>query len=240
MPTEARRITFSKAELYAALYRHLAGCDSGLPAGTITRIRGDARYDLIKIDVATSEYDTTTTVEFPVTQIGEALIGHCLANKIPLPRAFSKSLIITDNNVALDITNAAGGLDENAAIWGSIRRRLIETLAVLRGRKWSLIRASVYGLVFQIVALWLIDLAWGADRWGRVTFELGSGTQKGLAMAISALLPAPSLFLAAAWVRNLIVNPANRAHRYSPKTLDIRFDEHHRQAAPLSTVFFAL
>lgn len=240
MPTEARRITFSKAELYAALYRHLAGTDSDLPAGAITRIRGDARHDLIKLDVAISEYDTATTVEFPVTQIGEALIGHCVANKIPLPRAFSKSLIITDDNVALDITNAAIDLDVNATIWRSLSRHLVEMLAVLRGRKWSPIRASVYGLVFQIVVLWLIDLAWGADRWGRVTFELDSGTQKGLAMAISALLPGPSLFLVAAWVRNLIVKHANRPHQYSPKTLDFRFDEHHRQAAPLSTAFFAL
>lgn len=240
MPTEARRITFSKAELYTALYRHLAGTDSGLPAGAITRIRSDARHDLIKLDVAISEYDTATTVEFPVTQIGEALIGHCVANKIPLPRAFSKSLIITDDNVALDITNAAVDLGMNATMWGSLSRRLVEMLAVLRGRKWSLIRASVYGLVFQIVALWLIDLAWGADRWGRVTFELDSGTQKGLAMAISALLPGPLLFLVAAGARNLIVKYGNRPHQYSPKTLDFRFDERYRQVAPLSTAFFAL
>lgn len=240
MPTEARRITFSKAELYAALYRHLAGTDSDLPAGAITRIRGDARHDLIKLDVAISEYDTATTVEFPVTQIGEALIGHCVANKIPLPRAFSKSLIITDDNVALDITNAAVDLDANATMWRSLSRRLVEMLAVLRGRKWSLIRASVYGLVFQIVALWLIDLAWGADRWGRVTFELDSGTQKGLAMAISALLPGPLLFFVAAGARNLIVKHTNRPHQYSPNTLDFRFDERHRQAAPLSTAFFTL
>lgn len=240
MPTEARRITFSKAELSAALYRHLAGSDSTLPAGAITRISGDARHDLVKISVTTSEYDTATTVEFSVTQIGEALIDYCVANKIPLPKAFSKSLVITDDTVALDITNAVSGLDASATTLKSLWRRLIETLAVARGRKWSLIRAGVYGLAFQIVALWLIDLAWGADRWGRVTFELDSDTQKGLAMAISTLLPGPSLFLVTGWVRNLIVKYANRPDRYSPKTLDFRFDEHDRQAAPLSRAFFAL
>lgn len=240
MPIEARRITFSRAELYAALYRHLAGTDSGLPAGAITRIRGGARHDLIKIDVATSEYDTATTVELSVTQIGEALIGHCVANKIPLPRAFSKSLIITDDNVALDITNAAGGLEANATIWGSIRRRLIETLPALAVGHWSLVRASVYGLAFQIMLIWIADRAWGADQWGRITFGLDSGAWQAMAIAVSALLPGASLFVVGAWVRNSIVKRAKRSHQYFPKTLDFRFDEHHGQAAPLSTAFFAL
>jgi hypothetical protein len=239
MPIEERRIIFSKAELYAALDRHLAGTGSGLPAGVITQVRGDVRGDLVKIDVATSEDDTAATVEFPATEVGEALIGHCVTNQIPLPRAFSKSLIITGDKVALQITNAAGGLVEKSTIWRSLRRRLIETLAMRRVSKWSLIRASVYGLAFQILVLWLLDRAWGADQWGRVTFDLDSGTWQGMAMAISALLPVPSLFVVGTWVRNAIVTRAKRRYRYSPKTLDFRFDKHH-QAAPLSTALFAL
>jgi hypothetical protein len=240
MPTEERRIIFSNAELYAALDRHLAGTGSGLPVGAITRVRGDEPHDLIKIDVATSEDDTATNLEFRAVQVGEALIGHCLANQIPLPRAFSKSLIITGDKVALQITNAVGGLVEKPTIWRSLRRRLIETLAILRVRKWSLIRASVYGLAFQIVVLWLSDQAWGVQEWGRVTFDLDSGTRQGMATAISALLPGPLLFVVGTWVRNAIVKRAKRSHQYSVKTLDFRFDEHRHQTAPLSTAFFAL
>lgn len=237
MPTEVRRIIFSNSELYAALDRHLAASGSGLPAGAITQVRGDAPRDLIKIDVETTKDDKAATLEFPTTQVGEALIEHCLANQIPLPRAFAKSLIVTDAKVELEITNAAGGMVVEATIWGSLRRRLIETLALLRGRRWSLVRASVYGLTFQIVVLWLLDRAWGVHQWGRVTFDLDSGTWEGMVLAILALLPAPSLFVIGAWVRNAIVKRVKRPFQYSPKALDFK---QHSEAWPLSTVFFAL
>src|SRR5215469_3139167 len=212
MPTEVRRIIFSNAELYEALVRHLAGTDSGLSAGTITQVWGDARHDLIKIDVATSEDEPAVTLEFSAAQVGEALIGHCLANQIPLPRAFSKSLIITDNHAALEITNATGGLIAKATMWSSLRRRLVDALVILSTKKLSLVRSCVYGLAFQIVVIWLSDRAWGADQWGRVTFDLDSGTWQGMAIAVSALLPGPSLFVAGAWVRNAIVKRAKRSY----------------------------
>lgn len=107
MPTEARRIIFTNAELHAALDRHLAATGSGLPAGAITQVWvAEAPHDGVKINVRTHENATAQTLEFPPTQVGSALIGHCVANQIPLPRSFSKALVITGDNVALEITNA--------------------------------------------------------------------------------------------------------------------------------------
>lgn len=108
MPTEARRIIFSNAELRAALDRHLAATGSGLPAGAITQVwAAEAPHDGVKINVRTYERGTVETLEFPPTQVGSALIGHCVANQIPLPRSFAKALVITGDNIALEITNAS-------------------------------------------------------------------------------------------------------------------------------------
>lgn len=108
MPTETRRILFSNAELYAALDEHLAKAGSRLPAGAIRRISSDGEFHrVVKVDIRTNK-GTGETLELHPEQIGAALISYCMTNQIPLPRGFSKSLVVVGDNVAIQVTNNPG------------------------------------------------------------------------------------------------------------------------------------
>jgi len=110
MPTEVRRLVFSNAELYAALDKYLSRTGTSLPLGSIVRIHTDTVHDTVTIDICHSNSAQTDAVSLPARQVGGALISYCINNDIPLPRGFSKSLIIAGDNIALEITNAAGAL----------------------------------------------------------------------------------------------------------------------------------
>lgn len=106
-------------------------------------------------------------------------------------------------------------------------------------RTWSPLKASIYGLAFQIVLIWLSDQAWGASEWGRLTFELDSGVWQGMMLAIAALLPGPCIFGIGAWFRNTyVVHATKSASQQSPNTLTFRHVE--RQTPPFSTAVFLL
>lgn len=110
MPTEVRRLVFSNTELYAALDQYLSRTGTKLPVGSIVQIRADAVHDSIQIDVCHGGSKSVDIVKLQARQVGGALIGYCIANQIPLPRGFGKSLIITGDNIALEMTNISGTL----------------------------------------------------------------------------------------------------------------------------------
>jgi len=110
MPTEVRRLVFSNAELYVALDQYLSRTGTSLPLGSIAQIHTDTIQDTVTIDIRHSGNAQTDAVKLPARQIGGALISYCINNQIPLPRGFSKSLIIAGDNVALEMTNAPGAL----------------------------------------------------------------------------------------------------------------------------------
>jgi hypothetical protein len=70
-------------------------------------------------------------------------------------------------------------------------------------RKWSLVRSGLYGLIVQLVAIWLSDWYWGTHDWERITFYLESGVPGPTVVAASALFPGPVVFVLLAWLRNL-------------------------------------
>lgn len=72
-------------------------------------------------------------------------------------------------------------------------------------RKWSLIRSGLYGLVVQLVAIWLSDWYWGTHDWERITFFLESGVLRATLVAVTSLLPAPVAFIFIAGIHNLVV-----------------------------------
>ena len=109
MPTEIRRLVFSNAEFYAALDQYLSRTGTNLPTGTIAKIQGDAIHDTLQIDVRCTD-KPVGSVTLQARQVGGALISYCITNKIPLPRGFAKSLIITGDNIALEMTNNSGTL----------------------------------------------------------------------------------------------------------------------------------
>jgi hypothetical protein len=106
MPTELRRIVFSNADLYAALDLYLCRSGDGLPCGTITRVRGDS-YGVVRFDINTTK-GTVDTMQLAAEQVGGALISYCIVSHIPMPRGFVKSMVISGDNVALEMTDSAG------------------------------------------------------------------------------------------------------------------------------------
>lgn len=110
MPTEVRRLVFSNTEFYSALDQYLSRTGATLPLGSIVQVRTDTIHDAVTIDIRRNGSTQTEAVNLSARQVGGALIGYCINNQIPLPRGFSKSLIITGDNVALEMTNAAGAL----------------------------------------------------------------------------------------------------------------------------------
>lgn len=106
-------------------------------------------------------------------------------------------------------------------------------------RTWNPLKASIYGLAFQIILIWLSDQAWGAVEWGRLTFELDSGVWQSMTLAIAALLPGPCLFGIGAWFRNsYVVHAAKSGSQQSPNTMAFR--RYERQAPSFSTAVFML
>src|SRR5215469_12387032 len=71
-------------------------------------------------------------------------------------------------------------------------------------RKWSVIRSGLYGLVVQLLAIWLSDWYWGTHDWERITFFLQSGVLRASLVALSSLLPGPVVFILIAGLRNLL------------------------------------
>jgi hypothetical protein len=110
MPTEVRRLVFANAEFYAALDQYLSRTGTNLPSGSIVKIHTDMIRDTITVDISRGTSAAVEAVTLTARQVGGALIGYCINNQIPLPRGFSKSLIVAGDNIALDMTNAMGEL----------------------------------------------------------------------------------------------------------------------------------
>lgn len=77
-------------------------------------------------------------------------------------------------------------------------------------RKWSLVRSCLYGLIIQLVAIWLSDWYWGTHEWERITFYLESGVLEPIVVAVSSLLPGPVVFVLIAWLRNFVARRSAR------------------------------
>lgn len=72
-------------------------------------------------------------------------------------------------------------------------------------RKWSLLRSGLYGLIAQLLAIWLSDWYWGTHDWEQITFFLTSGVLHATLLSLAALLPGPVVFVLIAGFRNFTV-----------------------------------
>ncbi len=105
MPQELRKIVFSEDELKAAVIDHCMRNGINLPRGVMTGFK--ATPDVAATVVIT--YDTTEIQDAPEVRVGRddvaaALIRHCGANKIPLPRAARKILKVENGEVSLMVS----------------------------------------------------------------------------------------------------------------------------------------
>ncbi len=105
MPQELRKIIFSEDELKMAVIDHCMRNGIKLPKGVMTDFK--ATPDVAATVIIT--YDTTEIQDAPEVRVSRddvaaALIRHCGANKIPLPRAARKILKVEDGEVSLMVS----------------------------------------------------------------------------------------------------------------------------------------
>jgi hypothetical protein len=108
MPSELRRIVFSNDELRSALEDYLKGQKTPLPLGVITSVQlSDAPQGTVFLYLAGREDNDRASLALSPEKIAAALLRFCKRQRIPVPRRANKSLIVTGDNVALDIRTGA-------------------------------------------------------------------------------------------------------------------------------------
>jgi hypothetical protein len=106
MPTEFRRIVFTNAELRQALDASRDPVRVPVPEGQLQSVKfvDETRENLIvSIHVMDCEADRVERRSLPASFVAAALIKHCMAIRVPLPRGAQKSLVISGDNIALEL-----------------------------------------------------------------------------------------------------------------------------------------
>ena len=106
MPTELRRLVFSKQELVEAIDSHNRNAAEKLPPGSVASCEVRKEEDNISaaIEITDQQSGETQQVELNAAYLGAALLRFCIDKKIPLPRQSAKSLQVVGDNIALNIT----------------------------------------------------------------------------------------------------------------------------------------
>ena len=101
MPKEFRRITFSGTDLRDALKSQ----DIDVPSGEITSISSVSREQAFhyELNIYRADKRETVTADLSEDDAQEALIKHCIALKIPLPREAAKSVRVIGDKLCLDL-----------------------------------------------------------------------------------------------------------------------------------------
>lgn len=110
MPSELRQITFGNDELRSALDDHLIRRNIPLPPGSILGVRWagpDNASLLVRIGMS-SDGREVETVSVATRDVGAAILRYCLLNKIPMPRQSQKSIVISGDNLILELRS--GGI----------------------------------------------------------------------------------------------------------------------------------
>lgn len=107
MPHELRKIIFERRELYDAIVAYNMLSKSKLPSGELQLVDVGEDNEVFAvchiINVSTGE---TVEKRLGASYIAVALLTYCKSKKIPVPRAFRKSLSCLDGEVALLVTNS--------------------------------------------------------------------------------------------------------------------------------------
>ena len=106
MPTEFRRIVFSNAELRQALDASRDPARVPVPEGQLQSVKfvDETREKVIvSVLVVDCEADRVEKRSLPASFVAAALIKHCMAVRVPLPRGAQKSLAMSGDNIALEL-----------------------------------------------------------------------------------------------------------------------------------------
>jgi len=110
VPTELRRIVFTNDELRQALDAHIIYQQSKkLPMGLITSAKLSPDQTKVVLGMYDPRTETKHLLEVSAGHAAAALLRYCFAHRVPLPKDATKSLIVSGDNIALDIRREAGG-----------------------------------------------------------------------------------------------------------------------------------
>ena len=102
MPSETRKLAFSRAELQAALVNYAFRSDMKLPNGNIDKVvvsdEGDTTVRLIFVPM---KGDDVREVEFSQEHVAAGIILYCRSQGIPLPRDSRKLLLVENDSVSM-------------------------------------------------------------------------------------------------------------------------------------------
>lgn len=107
MPTELRRLIFSREELVKAIsnFREVSG--NGIPAGNIVYCQIMRNSDLsVSVKFLPEGESQFQSEQLGVDIIGPALMKYCLDHKIPLPRNSEKAIEVIGENIAMTVSIA--------------------------------------------------------------------------------------------------------------------------------------
>jgi hypothetical protein len=118
MPTELRRIVFSKTGLREAL----AGTSNvELPAGKLQAVRFDDddrnRLAIEFTDPAADQTHKCLVLTTPF--VAAALLRYCIAKRIPVQRSAQKALSMYGDNLALDLRSTSQAVEMSTLEGGS-------------------------------------------------------------------------------------------------------------------------
>ena len=105
MPDEFRRLTFSNAELKDAVRDNPERKDKKMPRGDVTdvtSVRSEASF-LFEVTYFDFAKHKERKVRIDEDEALAAVLSHCKARGIPLPRASQKVLRVIDQRFCLDV-----------------------------------------------------------------------------------------------------------------------------------------
>ena len=110
MPSEFRRLLFSKQEVVEALTAHSARLNKPLPAGSVIKCELIAEPEFaVQLTVQNNYEGRADTgkryeVSLAAPVVGAALLQFCIEKKIPMPKSAKKALQITGDGLVMTIT----------------------------------------------------------------------------------------------------------------------------------------
>ncbi len=104
MPAELRKLTFSEAELRAAMVNFALRNDMRVPAANIDKVDIDDSEDLtVTLNFTTDDPSANKNLTFNKEQILASLILYCRNYSIPLPRVARKVIAKDGNSLTMMI-----------------------------------------------------------------------------------------------------------------------------------------
>lgn len=104
MPSEVRRVVFTRDELLESLREQRGDTQGMLPPGQLTGVRfADDSHNLLTLSIIEPDREKAAEAVLSAASVAAALIRYCMRLRIPLPRDAQKSIALSGDNIVLDL-----------------------------------------------------------------------------------------------------------------------------------------